>query len=514
MGQTVKLLLVDDEPLALRRIRSFQLAARGFEIVGEAENGMQALQSVERLKPDIVVTDIGMPVMDGLELLQQLQQRPSPPKVVLLTCYEDFDKVQTALRYGAGDYLTKVMLSEEELVHVLERTAASLRKEHVETELIVRALLQDVLLFPSEQTISGLWKSGFVHDRFAMAVIRTAAAVEDALAEEWFAVEAEETERERGCIPVRLTPDTWCLYFHSMCRENDASFYGWYSQQCSKICVRLRSKKGLADYVVAAGAVYHRTADLPLAYQRSLAQCEAGFYMPCSHIVWEETAPAWSAFPQEQFRSLLENIGDAIQRGEGTEAGSLLTEWADAIGRQYRPPAEQVRQMARAICSQLEGVGGRANAQLLSFKQTAETALHAAAIVCEARHLADTLGQLQPLPMPGSMRKEIKKAIALIASQYTHIELIEVARQVSLSPSCFAALFRAETGQSFHDYVQQVRLNEARVLLRTTDLKVYEIADRVGIPNSRYFSRLFSEYAGFTPLDYRKNERSASFDGK
>ena len=137
------------------------------------------------------------------------------------------------------------------------------------------------------------------------------------------------------------------------------------------------------------------------------------------------------------------------------------------------------------------------------FKQAAESALHASVLACEARQLAALMAQRKG-GNTGRMRKEIKEALRLIARDYAQIELANAARQVNLSPSWFAALFRSETGKSFHDYVQDCRLDRAKSLLRTTDMKVYEVADRVGIPNSRYFSRLFSEYAGATPLDYRK----------
>ncbi|GGD98208.1 response regulator [Paenibacillus nasutitermitis] len=512
MDQTVKLLLVDDEPLALRRIRGFKLAARGFEIVGEAENGVQALQYVERLKPDIVVTDIGMPLMDGLELLQQLQQQPSPPKVVLLTCYEDFDKVQIALRFGAGDYLTKVMLSEDEFVSALQRTAASLRKEHEGTELIVRILLQELLLFPSENGLANLKQAGFAHDIYAIAIIRTALPLQDACAEELFA--AEEEDHQRRCLPVRMSPDTWCLYFYSKQRENDASFYGWYSRQCGRIVGGLRGRKRIGDYVIAAGAVYHRPGDLPMAYQRAAAQCDAGFYTPSWVIAREDETPVFTSFPQERFRMLLADMGNAVQRGSGADAGALVSEWAHSIGTAFHPAPVQVRQMALAIHTQLEAFEwerlGETGQEVLQqkFKLAAESALHASVIVHEAKQMADMLMQSRPTASAsGSMRKEIKQAMSLIAANYAGIELGETARQVSLSPSWFAALFRTATGQSFHDYVQEVRLNQARVLLRTTDLKVYEIAEQVGIPNSRYFSRLFSEHVGLTPLDYRKNDR-------
>ena len=92
---------VDDEPLARKRIRNFDLEKHGYEIIGEAENGVEAIGIMKQTRPDIVVTDIVMPVMDGLELLEQIGKTANPPPVMMLTCFDEFDKAQSALRLGA-----------------------------------------------------------------------------------------------------------------------------------------------------------------------------------------------------------------------------------------------------------------------------------------------------------------------------------------------------------------------------------------------------------------------------
>lgn len=575
MERPIKLLLVDDEPLALRRIRSFGLAAHGFEVIGTAENGAQALQSIDHLQPDIVVSDIGMPVMDGLAMLQTLQQLPAPPKVVLLTCYEDFEKVQVALRLGAADYVTKVMLSEEELLAVLQRTAASLRKEYAAHEQRLRLQLQDWLQASAEPQEDALRAAGLVHSHYALAIVRTAEPLADPLADELLACPrtGDSAAWQRGCLPVRMAAGLWCLYFYALprLRDSDASFFAWYSGQCKELLARLRQQPAMGDYICATGPLYHRPGELPLAYKRGLAQCEAGFYLPAHEPVRTLEQPPASAAtaaapaqPPEQLRELLPALGAAAQRGDAPAAAALLRAWAAALGAAWRPQPGQARQLALAMHAQLAaqrweppGAGASAvpgaraphaagvpsaasiasaggaphaagaaqhasagagawaaawQAQLDAFKRAAEAALHATALRAAAEQLAELLLSHPLSAADGCMRQEIKQALALIASQYATIELAETARQVNLSPSWFAALFRAETGQSFHGYVQEVRLNQAKHLLRTTDWKVYEIAEQIGIANSRYFSRLFSEQTGQSPLDYRKSSRHSRKD--
>ncbi|MBB6734227.1 response regulator transcription factor [Cohnella zeiphila] len=505
MDQAFKLLLVDDEPLALRRLRSFSLASRGFVVVGEAENGLQALEAIDRLRPDIVVTDIGMPVMDGLELLRRLQDKPAPPKVVLLTCYEDFAKAQSAIRYGAEDYLTKVLLSEEEFVKSLEKTAESLRKEMAGSERLLRLQLRELLLYPSEDNAASLKRAGFDAGQAAIAVIRTERPLPSGYAEQELFAEAA---GEGRCLPVQMSACVWCLVFRSAPHVRDGEFYGRYQAQCARIGSRLRKEQPAGGFVAAASGICYRTEDLPSAYRCAWERSEAGFYEEQGEWIEGDPGRSWVPYPAESFRRLLADIGSAAAAGDGEEAAGLLRQWMAAVSEAYRPEPGQARQMALELADRLDGFAkaspdeaGPAPGLTERLRRKANEALHAKALLEEAGALADLLARRYP---GGSMRKEIKEALRLIARQYADIELGEAARRVNLSPSWFAALFRNETGRSFHDYVQQYRLDQARKLLETTDLKVYEIAQRVGIPNSRYFSRLFLEHAGAPPLDYRK----------
>src|SRR5690606_35977463 len=113
--QTLSVIIVDDELPLREELRSFPWEAHGAALAGEAENGEEALQLCYQHEPNVVVTDITMPVMDGLALFREIRTHFPATQVILLTCHSDFQYAREALRLGALDYFVKVTLDEDDL---------------------------------------------------------------------------------------------------------------------------------------------------------------------------------------------------------------------------------------------------------------------------------------------------------------------------------------------------------------------------------------------------------------
>ena len=130
----IRVLMVDDEPLVRRGIvAGVDWAALGCEVVGEAQSGEEGLELARRLKPELIITDIRMPKMDGIAMMQELRRRGSRAHVIMLTAYSDFDYARSALQFGADDYLLKPF-QDKELVAAIERIH---RKEQEKSGLSV-----------------------------------------------------------------------------------------------------------------------------------------------------------------------------------------------------------------------------------------------------------------------------------------------------------------------------------------------------------------------------------------
>ena len=140
-----KVMIVDDEMLARKMLKeSIVWEEYGYTVICEAQNGKEALEKIREHQPDVIFVDIKMPVMDGLEMLRQMSTMETGSKTVLLTCYEDFSYVRDAMRYGAVDYLTKHTFEPEDLIALLDKIEAQLKKEKAQQESF-NILKDDVL---------------------------------------------------------------------------------------------------------------------------------------------------------------------------------------------------------------------------------------------------------------------------------------------------------------------------------------------------------------------------------
>lgn len=512
--ETVKVLIVDDEPLMLRKLRSFRLAEHGFDIAAEAENGQEALALIERLQPDIVVADIGMPVMDGLELLKLVNRLSFPPKVVLLTCYEDFDKAQTALRCGAHDYVTKLLLQEEDFLRILRAAADSLHRERSEVGRIVRYHLQELVTHPSEESLVALGEAGFKPDKFALSVVRVGGVAHERLAA---------TQRQLECtsgayrsLLLRLPPTGgWCLAMFSLIGNHTTAFHHWCSMQTDNMLGVISVGGEERGWVAARGPIRYQMADLSACCADLIELCDVGFFEPPGALLHAEQPRdrAFASFPPDQWRAIQGRIVESMEASNRAGAAKAIVEWAEAVEGKVRPHPAEVKDMAKAIVSLLADAplpeaGEPLAAIAVALRDRIESAPHVLAATAVVRDAARQLEQAAG-GRSAAMRAEIQTAIDYMQRRYQDVQLAEAARHVSLSPSWFASLFRSETGQSFHEYLQSFRMQTAKRLLLATDRKVYEIAMEVGIPNARYFSRLFTEQFGLSPLDCRKQHASS-----
>ena len=141
-----KLLIIDDEFIFRQGLKyMMDWESCGYTIVGEASNGQEGLDMYAELKPDIILCDVVMPVLNGVEFVHQFQSTDRPP-IIMLSNFDEYDKVRKAFQYGAADYILKSQVSKEQLLACLERILSSQQKSHsAETEKTFGVLIRQVL---------------------------------------------------------------------------------------------------------------------------------------------------------------------------------------------------------------------------------------------------------------------------------------------------------------------------------------------------------------------------------
>ncbi|WP_438432403.1 response regulator transcription factor [Gorillibacterium sp. sgz500922] len=505
-----KVMIVDDEPIIRTGIRaSVNWEAAGLTMIGDYSNGAEAMEALRRERADILITDIKMPLMDGLELTRRAMELHPGLKVILMSNYNDFHYVRQGIVLGAMDYILKLTLEPEELVAVLERCAEAIERErqgasgsagwHRQLLLADRKNAEREL---AERLRSGSLDGGtsFLPDAFQNGCTLAALVIDH----------SDELKQGNGY-----------LYLSLMAEDIKQRFYQRYE---TGVAVATRENELLLLIPVAYA--------LPNEWKESLEKA-TGLRLTIGYRGGADAEWLGSAIRElEEFRvcRFYEGTGAIYRIGEKRPprpAVSLPAELLDDGPAELRQilerkvaewssgqmEPERVKQAACEVFSQLflkelepklvlEYYRDLTNAETL---QELVARLAAAIRECAAGRSEDG--------KPGSARQIIEKAEEYLARHYTEeITLQRIADHVHVSKNYFSFLYKKHTNHNFIDRLIHLRIERAKELLRASELKVYEVAEQSGFNDVKYFSKLFKKLTGFSPVEYR-NEPGQADEG-
>ncbi len=417
----MKVFLADDEVVVREGIReSFPWEESGYTLVGEAPDGEMALPMIRDTNPDIVITDIRMPFMDGIELCRILRAQMPWIAIIVLSGYDEFEYARQCIQLGVREYLVKPINSEN-LREALDKVSKQIMDERktLEHAASLRARIGNDEQLVKEKLIASLYS-------------------EDAAAE-----------------------DSPGVLNHLQ------------SMGCNVI----------APYYAVVDAAYK---------------------------------PAGNG--QEIAFELAESSG-GVMHASSTRTGSALLVLGDtaedAEERAYAFAASLVRELERTGCEEIRvGIGeivGAPEEILRSFK----TARHIRHILVER---ADEKSMILGTREMGEVSDDantpgvISEAKVYMSGHFTdpNLMLQDVAKAVGMSNSRFSTVFSQQTGQTFTEYLIYLRLNKAKEMLRTTNIKSSQIARESGYNDSHYFSYIFKKNIGITPSEYRAQYQNQS----
>ncbi|MBD2846303.1 response regulator [Paenibacillus sp. IB182496] len=547
----IKLLIADDEKMIREGIAGIvDWRAHGIELAGVAADGHQARTLFAACRPDIVVTDIRMPGCSGLELARGIRASGSTAKVVILSGYEDFDYAQEALRLGAADYLLKPVMPDELVAKVLEaRDACRAEQRHAEEAARLRAQLGESMPLLRErflqQAAAGLAPTGeelaarLRYLGLPLAADQPCRALLVQLEPPDPASEAEPEEelqlrllqagqvlqqRVDGRGGIFPGPDVSSIGV--VLGREAADGGGSVSLRDGEHDTGMERVKRLAHEWQAAlqqacglgstigiGLECGSVAELRDSYISAGEACKYKAFLGGGHVLayseLQAGRPALSAYPEEAERELVL----AVKQGESERLTELLA-------RFYRPSAAllepeyavmQAMRLLSAIGMELLTLSVRA-AEVLGPDYQVWDRLHRSGGV-----LPDLLAELEALldrlaaavrarhTRRDSDNRTVAQMIAYLQAHYNEpFRLDKLSEQVYLSPNYVCSLFKEETGRNISEYLIELRIERAKALLADPELKVYEIARRVGYTDSRYFNKLFKRHTGMNLSDYRR----------
>lgn len=505
----MKIVVIEDEIRIREGIgRLLHKLDETYEFAGAAENGRQGLVLIQDVKPDVVITDIRMPVMDGLEMLTEAVAAGFEGKAVILSAYSEFDYARQAIRLGVSEYLIKPVVVNE-LSQVLSRIKQQAEEENRQKSLITR---------PDQLFSSLLWggltldenKYLYIEKKLGIRRKEPVAGICIYMGRH-FERQKDKIKRELVSILETLEPAGNCFLDSEREQMLYLFFYGYQETQNPerRFQTWLLDKRREQDFAMSAGWVE----------AEELGEVKTSLDLLHRHMEWSitlgtEVLIVWPKIHKLQtipcvYPIEIENrMKGAVCAAEKEKIEYCMEEFYAYFqsGAVYTPHEikECYVRFLWAVMNIAKEIGlletekiqqQKLLEQVMSARLSEE--LHAAAKML--------LGCLVEQEIGSAMHLTVKKAQGMIHEYYqTGIMLEEIADKLNITPEYLGNQFHKEMGVTFSTYMKNYRIGKAKELLLKTPLKLYEIAEKVGYADAKYFSRVFRETTGQLPADYRK----------
>lgn len=512
-----KVMLVDDEILIRESIREcVDWEQEGFIYCGDASDGELALPLIGERLPDILITDIKMPFMNGLELSSVVRQRFPKIKIIILSGHDDFQYARTALRLGVEDYCLKPF-SAADLLQLLHSVSARIDEEQRQKdsyaytpEKLFAELCGGLIGTAAAIESAEQLRLPLIAHYYATAIITlnvpeseefTAAASPVRTAEDQFA--ALLTELTEGLFYKRSRTETVLIFKGNTPEQLNRSM----NEVCRALKQRLRTACG-CDLSISLGDVRERLQGIHLSY------LEAENNRILKKISRENSASLLEASFNPSAHGILLDRNRLLQflkLGDGKQMPAFLSNIAAELEPMNWNSVYAYYLMIDITLElvQTAKICFRAAAEPPEILRVLQQEIRCISDIEEClEYLSRLYARLWAWRSEGSdkYRGLIDKVKHCIGEQYGNeqLSLHDISRQVGVSPSHLSKIFSQETGQTMTEFLTATRMDKAKELLKTTSHKTFEIAFSVGYNDQHYFSNLFKKVTGMTPMEYRK----------
>lgn len=402
-----KILIVEDEVLVRCGLRSMvNWEKLGLDVIGDASNGKEALEIYEKEKPDIVMTDIKMPVMDGLKLIEKIREQDQSTRIVLLTCYEKFSYLMRAMKLGVSDYILKLKMKPDEIEKAMEKVCKELEQKNPDSKNETKAVQDKSDLFGQYV---------FYHQ-----------INENTFREQLKKLDFQVSEKS-----------------YRICRMEIANY--------KEVCEKTKDEQGaLIQFLI-----FNMTEEILGKYKNGelIRENEKNYL-----LLIEETEE-----DNQKTKTILKEIARVLREHIMAQVCWKIS----GVGRSWTELSDRYQE-----CKKNETEKQKEDQKAQNLKQLSIEIYKAKEYIDQ--HLADKL------------------------------TLNQVAEIVCLSPNYFSSMWKKEMQVGFVDYITEQRVEKAKELFATTDLRTHEVAELTGFGDDSYFSKIFRKVSGKNPGSFRK----------
>lgn len=505
----IRVIIADDEILSVRYLKKMiPWEKLGYEIVGEAANGKKALELYEKWKPQIVLSDIRMPVMDGVELSAELRKRDAQVKIILISAYRDFEYAKKAIQYDVSNYLLKHELSQETLEKELESVRHAIEKDNRVNQISVESRFKDVLYGNEEESEFFLNDSRY-GNRYVMMVLRKQTTTNGRTGYETLEV-LRNLRWEELIFSVRNAENEAVEYVTGLTidEENQLLLFGAatnsmkdYHDGIWKIYQRLKSganrQNGSGLHVICSGII--GVQKLPETFRALSYAVRYTVFMETGKM-WElKDIPVKNPDEQLHLHEHLTELESSIKSGDGRER-ELLTE----LFRMVTEPCwnlTEFRYLTRNLDSMYMWAVKKYG--IVSGLPEGEYGTVTECRDCYVELFEALVKQIRQRGTK-SYSKAVWEVLEYVHEHYMEDITLETAGNVcGLNGVYLGQIFKKEVGISLTNYLTNYRCEQAKRLLTEGRYTVGEVSELVGYQTSQYFSRMFRKVTGMTPQEYK-----------
>ena len=542
----LKIFLAEDEVIVRETIkRMIPWEELGFELVGEAADGEMALPLLIRQKPDLLITDIKMPFMDGLTLAKLAKKELPELKIVILSGYDDFNYAKQAINIGVEDYLLKP-ITKNALIERLSEIRS--RYEHEKTQKEYYEKFQREMQAYEKNSSRDFFEALVRGSMDMMEVYKKAEKLGvDIVAEAYniliFTMNSEEdfSGQKEGyseweAESLEMLEEFFSGHPSAMLFRSNIFSYGVLLKgqkesikEITKECVGkiqgiLKRKESKREWFLAVGQPVERLSQIKKSYHTA-SRAFSQRYLYVENILYYdemETMEHPGGQAETEDNAYLQKVDvnalnpailqKFLSNGLQEETENFVKDYFYAIGQE---PMESlvfrnyvILNVRFSVISFIKGLGCDTNEMESADTEEvlAESGKNMESAIAYAKKMISQAIEIRDQNSGNKNRSILKTAVDFIDSHYMEedISLNTVANVANVSSNHFSALFSQNMGQTFIEYLTTLRMNKAKELLRCTGMRSSEIAGEIGYKDAHYFSYLFKKTQGMTPSDYRK----------
>lgn len=538
-----KVLIVDDEKPARETLKYLiNWEKTEFRIVDDAKNGKEALDKYNLYKPELIITDIVMPIMDGLEFIRKVKMIYKRQKFIILSCHENFYYAKEAIKLGASDYLLKDLLKPDDLYELLEKVkqelsdAKEIDATNAEVDIsdinndyakeIKNVVLKSLVLEELDEA-----KINSIIEKFKLNLKVPYYAVLCIIVDDYKKLTENNNYneiKELNYFIIKLINETIKEYYGGECfyNENDQfiaiigldnitsklKFYADIYTICQSI------RKSIFRYIDAELTIgvsdgLHDLENLNREYKKALQSAMLRIFMGKGKTIFFNTnVSKASSLDIKDLEKEIKNITEYISNNDVLKLKSeleLLYNYDLSGFMQYN----YLEYINTCLFNIIMDICKQYNIKYIDIFGCNYIPIEKLDEFDTIQEISDwfysILTKLITIKKNKSEKKysfRVKEAINYIEKNYkSDLNLEIVANALGLNKGYLSRLFKEEIGQNITDYIINFRIEKAKLLITTTNKKLYEIAREVGFPNAQYFSLKFKSITGETPLEYRNN---------